>query len=83
MVFSKFHYISEKDLHNLNLTYEKLVGNINEHIEELKLKDPSVYYRNWDNPDELRPQATLMAYNSEYFHKIISVFVFISFTLLF
>lgn len=83
MVFSKFHYISEKDFHNLKLTYETLVGKIDGHKEELNLKEPPVYYRNWDNPDELVPQATLMAYNSEYFHKIFSVFAFLSFALLF
>lgn len=84
MVFSKFHYISEKDYENLRLTYKKIFGKeASSESNDFDLKEPKEYYRNWDNYKELLPQATLMAYNSTFYLKIMSVFVFISFALLF
>lgn len=81
MVFSKFHYISEKDYENLKLTYQKIFGEGND--SDLYLNKPEVYYRNWDNPKELEPQATLMAYNFAFYPKITLLFLGIVFALLF
>ena len=70
LVFSQFHYISHTDLKTLSDIFSELKLDTKEleiykggNIEEL------LYYRNWDNPDEVFPKATLMAYNSQNYFK--------------
>lgn len=81
MVFSKFHYISEKDFENLARTYNTIFTS-NPQPSRFNLDQPKEYYRNWDNSKELEPQATLMAYNFAFYPKISFIFVCIAFALL-
>jgi hypothetical protein len=72
MIFTQFHFISEKDHAMLNLAFNKALG-ITSKItdkEKLYLVPQGEVYRNWQNPEEVAPKATLMAYNRKEIAKI-------------
>lgn len=71
MIFTQFHFISEKDHAMLNLAFNKALGITNEtENEKLYLVPQGEVYRNWQNPEEVAPKATLMAYNRKEIAKI-------------
>ena len=89
LVFAKFHYISELDYNNLNNIYTKQFGS-DFNNSALYLKDSSSItgisdtniYRNWENPNELEPTATLMAYNRGFYIHFSAVLLFITIAVL-
>jgi hypothetical protein len=89
LVFAKFHYISELDYNNLNNIYTKQFGS-GFNKSALYLKDSSSItgisdtniYRNWENPNELEPTATLMAYNRGFYIHFSAVLLFITIAVL-
>lgn len=72
MIFTQFHFISEKDHAMLNLAFNKALGITSEITdkEKLYLVPQGEVYRNWQNPEEVAPKATLMAYNRKEIAKI-------------
>lgn len=77
MVFSQYHFISEEDYQNLNYTCVDGLGFKNFFIPELDSSTP--YYRNWKNPEEMKPKVTLMSFNSSFYLKnILSKFLIIA-----
>ena len=71
MIFTQFHFISEKDYTTLNYAFKKALGyNNDDEINKHCLTPDSVVYRNWQNPEEVAPKATLMAYNRKEIAKI-------------
>ena len=89
LIFAKFHYISEFDYNNLNKIYTTLFGNDVSSSYYLKLpselsdiiSDQNIY-RNWENPKELQPTATLMAYNRGFYIHFSAVLLFITIAVL-
>ena len=81
MIFSQYHYISEKDFTYLQETCNKIFG---EDFDWPKSADftgdgiPKEILRNWDNPKELEPKATLMAYNSHWYLKLSELLLFVA-----
>ena len=91
LVFAKFHYISEFDYNNLNIIYSELFGNntvFDSSTLHLKIAttlegiSDSNIYRNWENPNELEPTATLMAYNRGFYIHFSAVLLFITIAVL-
>ena len=74
MIFTQFHFISEKDYAMLNLAFNKALGFTNEigigNENKQYLVPQGEVYRNWQNPEEVAPKATLMAYNRKEIAKI-------------
>ena len=81
MIFSQYHYISDKDFTYLQETCSKIFG---DNFDWSKSADftvdgiPKEIYRNWDNPKELEPKATLMAYNSHWYLKLSELLLFVA-----
>ena len=83
MIFSQYHYISEKDFQYLLQTCSKIFGDsVNWSDPDLDFEDfdttKTTIYRNWDNPKELLPKATLMAYNSHWYLKLSELLLFVA-----
>ena len=81
MIFSQYHYIAEKDFKYLQETCSKIFGNsVNwSDFADLDFDTPKqTIFRNWDNPKELLPKATLMAYNSHWYLKLSELLLFVA-----
>ena len=81
MIFSQYHYISEKDFKYLQETCSKIFGNSFKWDEYADLNfdtTKQTIFRNWDNPKELLPKATLMAYNSHWYLKLSELLLFVA-----
>ena len=80
MIFTQFHFISEKDYAMLNLAFKKALRFEDDEYEKYyysNSNDIKETYRNWQNPEEVKPKATLMAYNRKEIAKISLHVVFI------
>lgn len=80
MIFSQYHYISEKDYQFLQETCEQIFGSNYDWGKNVDFDDATKLptYRNWDNPKELKPKATLMAYNSHWYLKLSELLLFVA-----
>ena len=81
MIFSQYHYIAEKDFKYLQETCSKIFGNSVNWSDFADLDfdtTKQTIFRNWDNPKELLPKATLMAYNSHWYLKLSELLLFVA-----
>lgn len=79
MVFTKYHFISNKDFNTLNQINNKLFGEIN-NKEDFYIKNIKNFYRNWRNVEDLKPSASLMMYNNSCYLR--NIFISLIFYLL-
>lgn len=77
MVFTQYHFISDKNLNELNTSFTS--SNIKNNIEVTSEDDDDnvKIFRNVLNEDEIKPRATLMSYSKSSFLNIIFPFLII------
>lgn len=71
MVFSQYHFISEKDYLTLEKSFNKTLENDID-ADDYYIPKKGDVYRNWDNIRKLEPKATLLAYSKSILIKGVS-----------
>lgn len=72
MIFSQYHFISDKDYSTLSNSFKKTFGDDINNCYNYSIIAENDIYRNWENIKILEPKATLLAYSNSKLIKSLS-----------